>query len=248
MTGFSAVFLRELRSASVTLASWTTLAVGCFLLSVVFLLLVLVTEGPVTLQPVMGLASWILLIVVPAIAMRSFSDERRQGTWEILRTAPISSAAIVLGKFAATFCQLLLLCLPILVLGGVLECYGRPDWGEIGCGILGLLLAGSCWLALGMLASTATDSQLVSYLLAVFCSLALVLLTRLLPTVVPVDWAPTLFAIDPTRRTDDFAIGLLDTANVVYFVVATLGMLWITTLAAGRRMGGITPARTARTP
>ena len=56
MTGFSAVFFRELRSATVTLASWTALAVGTVLLSIFFMLLVMVSEGPVTLQPVMGIA------------------------------------------------------------------------------------------------------------------------------------------------------------------------------------------------
>ena len=237
MSGFRAVFLREIRSAGVTLASWTTLGIGTFLLSVVFLLLVLIPGGPVTLQPVMGVAAWILLLVVPAMAMRSFSEERRQGTWEILQSAPVATIWIVLGKFLAILAQLMLLGLPIILLGLILELYGRPDWGEIGCGLLGLLLAGSCWLALGMLASTASDSQLVSYLLGLFCSLAVVLLTRLLPSVVPLDWAGTLFAIDPTRRTDDFAIGLLDTGNLVYFLVITVGLLWLTALAAARRPG-----------
>ena len=164
MMGFGAVYLREIRSAAGTLASWTTLAVAGFLVSLVFIVMVLVPSGPVTLQPVMGVSAWILLLVAPAMAMRSFSDERRQGTWEILQTAPINALGIVLGKFAANLCQLVLLGVPIVILGLILEIYGRPDWGEIGCGLLGLFLAGSCWLALGMLASTASESQLVSYL------------------------------------------------------------------------------------
>lgn len=237
MTGFSAILLRELRTASTTLAAWTTLAVATFLLSVVFMVLVLVPSGPVTLQPVMGVAAWILLLVAPAMAMRSFSDERRQGTWEILQSAPIRVPGVVLGKFAGSVIQLLLLGVPIILLGLILELFGRPDWGEIGCGLLGLLLAGGCWLALGMLASTASDSQLVAYLLALFSSLALVLLTRLLPSVVPADWAPVLFALDPTRRTNDFALGLLETSNVAYFVLVTCGLLWCTTLSASRRPG-----------
>jgi ABC-2 type transport system permease protein len=237
MTGFGAVYLREIRSAAGTLASWTTLAVAGFLVSLVFIVMVLVPSGPVTLQPVMGVSAWILLLVAPAMAMRSFSDERRQGTWEILQTAPINELGIVLGKFAANLCQLVLLGVPIVILGLILEIYGRPDWGEIGCGLLGLFLAGSCWLALGMLASTASESQLVSYLLALFSSLALVLLTRLLPSLVPADWAPMLFSIDPTRRTNDFALGLLDTSNVTYFLLITIGLLWLTTLSASRRPG-----------
>ena len=169
--------------------------------------------------------------------MRSFSEERRQGTWEILQSAPIGPWSIVMGKFFGTLVQLILLGLPILLFGLVLEIHGRPDWGEIACGLLGLLLVGCGWLALGMLASTLSDSQLVSYLLSLFASFAIVLCARILPTVVPEEWAGLLFAIDPTRRSSDFAIGLLDTSNVVYFVVVTIGLLWLTMLSASRRPG-----------
>ena len=237
MTGFRAVFLREISSGLATLASWTTLAIGAFLLALVFILLVLIPSGPVTLQPVISTASWILILVVPAFAMRSFSEERRQGTWEILQSAPVSALSIVLGKFFGTLVQLILLGVMIVLFGLVLEIHGRPDWGEIGCGLLGLLLVGCGWLALGMLASTLTDSQLVSYLLALFASLAIVLCARMLPSVLPEEWGALLFAIDPTRRSRDFAIGLLDTGNVAYFVLATVGLLWLTMLSASRRPG-----------
>lgn len=234
MSGFGAVFLREVRSSWVTTASWTTLAVGAMLLSIVFIFLAFVPEGVATLQPVMGLAAWMLLLVAPAIAMRSFSEERGSGTMEILQSAPISAFEIVAGKFLAAMLQLLALGGVIVLLGGVLELYARPDWGELASGLLGLLVAGAFWIALGMLASSLTDSQLVSYLLALVAALGLVLTTRLLPNVLPADWAALFFALDPTRRTDDFAIGLLDTGNLAYFIIATAALLWITTMRLAR--------------
>ena len=162
MNGFLAIFQRELRATFFTSAGWMSLAIGSFLLGIVFMLLVFMPEGPATLQPVLKLATWVLMLVAPAFSMRAFSEERRQGTWELLQASPHGVGTIVLGKFTAMLFQLILLGVPILVFGAILEAFGRPDWGEIGCGLLGLLLAGSAWLALGMLASTLTESQLVS--------------------------------------------------------------------------------------
>lgn len=237
MTGFRAIFSRELRAAFFTASGWTVLAIGTFLSGMVFILLSLVPGGPATVQPVLKISAWILLLVVPALSMRSFSDERRQGTWEILQAAPVTPTTVVLGKFLALLCQLLLLGLPVVVFGAILELYGRPDWGEIACGLLGLFLGGALWLALGMLASTLTESQLVAYLLALFTSLLVVLGSRLLPGLVGSGQADFFFALDPTRRIEDFAIGLFDTSNLVYFLVATGGLLWLTRLMADWRPG-----------
>ncbi len=237
MNGFRAIFFREIRAAFFTPSGWTVLAIGAFLSGLVFTLLSLVPGGPATVQPVLKVSAWILLLVVPALSMKSFSDERRQGTWEILQAAPITPMTVILGKYMALVCQLLMLGLPILLFGVILEIHGRPDWGEIACGLLGLLLGGALWLALGMLASTLTESQLVAYLLALFTSLLVVLGSRLLPGLVGSAQADLFFAIDPTRRIEDFAIGLFDTSNLVFFIVSTAGLLWLTRLMADWRPG-----------
>ena len=237
MSGFRAIFFREIRAAFFTPSGWTVLAIGTFLSGLVFSLLSLIPGGPATVQPVLKISAWILLLVVPALSMKSFSDERRQGTWEILQAAPITPTTVVLGKFLALVCQLLLLGIPVVLFGAILELHGRPDWGEIACGLLGLLLGGALWLALGMLASTLTESQLVAYLLALFTSLLVVLGSRLLPGVVGSAQADLFFALDPTRRIEDFAIGLFDTSNLVYFLVTIAGLLWLTRLMADWRPG-----------
>ncbi|MEC8560666.1 MAG: ABC transporter permease [Planctomycetota bacterium] len=239
MNGLLGIFLKELRTTFFTAAGWVTLAIGSLLLAIIFITLCLLPGGPATLQPLLKLAAWVLMLVAPAFAMRAFSEERRQGTWELLLSSPSGLGTVVVGKFLALLVQLGLLGIPIVACGLVLEFYSRPDWGEIGCGLLGLLLAGSAWLALGMLASTLTESQLVSYLLALFTSLVVVLCARMIPGLVDPAWSTLLFGLDPTRRADDFAIGLLDTANVVYFLAVIVGLLLLTRLgssgfAAGR--------------
>jgi ABC-2 type transport system permease protein len=112
-----------------------------------------------------------------------------------------------------------------------LEAYGRPDYGELACGYLGVILAGSAYLASGVLASTLTSSQVVAYLVTVFFWLILLLATSLLPQVELLPavwrdaWSGALFALDPNPRLRDFAIGLVDTADVVYFGSVTILLL-----------------------
>jgi ABC-2 type transport system permease protein len=184
-----------------------------------------------TLRPVFAFSMVVFVLVCPALTMKMISEELRLGTIETLFTCPITETQIVLGKFAAALAFLSLLLVPTAVFVAALEIYGRPDYGELLCGYLGVILAASLFLASGMLASALTANQVVAYLITVFFWLLVILLTRGLPQsdLLPVAWrdaaAGLLAAIDPDRRMRDFSIGLVDTANVVYFVSATAVLL-----------------------
>ena len=146
-------------------------------------------------------------------------------------TAPVRSGAIITGKFLAALGFLIVLLAPTLLFVVALEVYGRPDYGELACGYFGVILAGSAYLASGVLASTLTSSQVVAYLVTVFFWLILLLLTSLLPQVQLLPavwrdaWSDVLFALDPSARLRGFAIGLIDTADVVYFCSLTILLL-----------------------
>jgi ABC-2 type transport system permease protein len=163
--------------------------------------------------------------------MRVISEELRLGTLEVLLTCPVRSTEVIVGKFAAALGFLVLLLAPTLLYVVALEVYGRPDYGELACGYLGVILAGSAFLASGVLASTLTASQVVAYLVTVLFWLLLLLTTSLLPHVelLPAAWrdawSGALFGLDPTLRLRGFAIGLVDTADVVYFCGLTILLL-----------------------
>jgi ABC-2 type transport system permease protein len=198
---------------------------------------------PASLRVLFSGAVWVLLLVAPAVTMRSVSEELRLGTFESLMTSPISAFEIVLGKFLGALGYLCAALLPTVLYVIAFERYGQPDYGELACGYLGMLLAGSAFLASGVLASTLTPSQVLAYLLTMFFWLLLLVGTKGLPLLsqylgtaaAQSDSAASaeraaqfidrsmsaLFALDPHRRLDDFSIGLLDTGNVVYFVVLT---------------------------
>ena len=121
--------------------------------------------------------------------------------------------------------------MPTLICVAALEAHGRPDYGELACGYLGVILAGSAYLASGVLASTLTASQVVAYLVTVFFWLILLLITSLLPQaeLLPAAWrdawSGALFGLDPNLRLRGFAIGLVDTADIVYFCSLTVLLL-----------------------
>ena len=174
-----------------------------------------------SMRPVFDIGIWVLLFVGPAITMRAISDEVRMGTYEMLMTSPLSEFELILGKFIAAVIFMAIMLVPTIGYVIALELHGRPDYGELICGYLGLSLAGTAYLASGILASAVAGSQVVAFLAALFFWLLLSIGTKLLPPYAGEQWAGLVVALDPDLRLRDFAIGLIDTANVAYFLALT---------------------------
>lgn len=129
-------------------------------------------SGFAELTPFFLLAPWILIFLVPAVTMRSFSDEKKQGTLELLLTKPLSHLQIVLGKY---FAALLLICLALLptliyivALDNLKMSADTLDYGGIVGSYLGLFFLVAAYAALGLFASTLSDNQIVAFIGAVF--------------------------------------------------------------------------------
>jgi ABC-2 type transport system permease protein len=227
-----AIASRELRAYFFSPSGYIIMALFGLITGLWFYFSAFVTGGTATLRSVFGIGTWLLALLGPAITMRLFAEEYRMGTFEALMTCPVREIEVVMGKFLGALGLLAAVLLPTLVFVAALEAYGRPDYGEVLCGYLGLLLAGCLYLSSGMLASTLTSSQPVAFLVTMFFWLAVGLAASLLPAHVGEGAASLLYAADPQRRLSDFTIGLVDTSNVVYFVslsafflAATVGSL-----------------------
>jgi ABC-2 type transport system permease protein len=240
MSALGAILRRELLATFATPIGYVTIALVATLLGAVFVITTLRTGEPATLRAVLLAAAWTLLAASPAIAMRSFAEEFRQGTWETLLAAPIRPWQAVVAKFlAGTLLLALMIGGPVLACGLTLELYADPDWGEILCGAVGLLLAGAAFLAIGILASSLTSNQLVAFLLPVFFLFAIALGGRALAASLPAEWAGLAFGLDPLKRVEDFVLGLVDTANIVYFLSLTAAALAVASMSFGSvRQGG----------
>jgi ABC-2 type transport system permease protein len=179
-----------------------------------------------TMRAVFGTGTWLLLFIGPAITMRMVSEESRSGTMEMLMTSPSREVEIILGKFAAAVAFLTVMLVPTLAFVAALELHGRPDYGELACGYAGLVLAGSAYVASGLFCSTLTSSQAVAFLLALFFWLALGVGTKFAAQQAADPWNRLAVLLDPDLRLRDFVIGLIDTANVAYFLAFTAVFLF----------------------
>jgi ABC-2 type transport system permease protein len=176
MTGMSAVFRRELLSLWVTPLAWVLcvafllLQGGSFYLTVSHFSMIpetAVDVGP--LQAYFGQSLFLpmtVVLVCPALTMRLFAEERRSGTIEPLLTAPVTPAAVVLGKYAATLVTYVAMWAPTLLYVVILRDSGEIDWRIVASSYLGVTLLGAAYLAVGTLMSTLTKSQLIALMLS----------------------------------------------------------------------------------
>jgi len=212
---------RELRAYFLSPGGYMIAALFLLITGGVFFFQSFASGRLASLSSVLGMGTWLLTFIAPAVTMRLLAEEFRLGTFEVLMTAPVRAWQIIAGKFAGALGFVVAMLVPTVVFVVALEMYGRPDYGEVACGYLGLLLAASAYLASGLFASTLTNSQPVAFLLALFFWLTIGLSAKLLPGYLPEQWGRVAFAIDPDLRMSDFTIGLIDTSNIVYFVSIT---------------------------
>jgi ABC-2 type transport system permease protein len=221
MSSTLAIAGRELRAYFLSPGGYIIIALFLLVSGAVFFFVSFASGEIASLRSVFGMGTWMLTFIAPAVTMRLISEELRLGTIEMLMTSPVREAEVVLGKFLGAMGLLVLMLAPTLLYVAALEVYGRPDYGELMVGYLGLLLAGAAYMASGLLASTFTSSQPVAFLLTLFFWLTLGLGTKLLPMHMggmEERWATIVFAMDPDARLRDFTIGLIDTSNIVYFL------------------------------
>ena len=186
-------------------------------------------RGQADLNPFFTFIPWVFLLLVPAITMRLWAEERRLGTIELLLTLPITQAQAVLGKFLAAwaFCAIaLLLTLPFVVTVNLL---GRPDNGVIASGYVGALLVAGAFLSVGSALSALTKNQVIAFVLAVavcfvFAVASYPVVTDFLSRNTPVlaEIARRIAVID---RFQDFTRGVVSLRDVIFF--ATFIGFWL---------------------
>ena len=179
------------------------------------------------IAPLLHNLSVVLVILVPVITMRSFAEEKKGGTYELLLTSPLSITEIVLGKFFAAFAFVAIMVGLTGVYPLILSLYGNPEVGVIAGGFLGLLLLGTAFVAVGLLTSSFTENQIIA---AVSCLVALLLLYV-------ISWpaenagetvGALLKYISVTEHFGEMVKGLIDTRDLVYFGSVIVLALFLT--------------------
>ncbi len=129
-------------------------------------------SGFADLSPFLQIAPWILLFIIPAVTMRSFSEEKKQGTLEVLLTKPIQLWQLVLGKYLGALSLILIAFVPSILYIITIHQLGNPignlDMGVIAGSYCALILLAAAYTAMGILSSAVTNNQIVAFLLALF--------------------------------------------------------------------------------
>lgn len=169
------------------------------------------------LRPLLLNTSVILLFVLPMLTMRSFSEEKRSGTFELLLTTPLTDWQIVFGKFLGAMALYALMLAISLLDIALLFWYGNPEWKPIATGYLGLLLMGGCFIALGLFISSLTKNQIVASVITFSAFLMLWVINWIGESAGPVT-RQILSALSITEHFEDFVKGVLDTRHVIYYL------------------------------
>ena len=180
------------------------------------------------------LAPWILIFLVPAVTMRSFSDEKKQGTLELLVTKPISYFQIVLGKYFGALLLILLALLPTLIYVYTVSELGNPegnlDMGSILGSYFGLLFLVAAYTAIGVFASALSDNQIVAFIIAVFICFFFYFGFEGISNYSALNSIVYLENLGMAAHYNSMSRGVIDTRDLVYFISIALAFLIVTKL------------------
>ncbi len=177
-------------------------------------------------RPFFGVVSIVMLIMLPMLTMRSFSEEKKSGTIELLLTYPVKDIELVLGKFAGCmgiFAIMLSLSLPCLLL---VAFFGDPEWGVIVSGYGGLLFMGGAFISLGLFMSSLTENQIIAAVLS-FSSLMVLYMIGSSAGFVGEKMGMVLEYISILSHFETFARGVLDTSDITYYTLFAVFFLFL---------------------
>ncbi|MFT7298248.1 MAG: ABC-2 type transport system permease protein [Sphingobacteriales bacterium] len=196
--------------------------------------------GYATLDGLFDMAPWVFMFLVPAVTMRSFSEEKKQGTIELLATRPLSDIQIILGKYFANLTLVLFALIPTLVY--YFSIYqlglepGNIDSGGVLGSYIGLFLLGAAFVAIGIFSSSITENQIVAFTLAVFISFFCFMGFEYISSLTllgSVDYLIQWLGIN--AHYESISRGVLDTRDVIYFVGLVSLFLAFTRTVLGSR-------------
>jgi gliding motility-associated transport system permease protein len=178
-------------------------------------------------KPFFGDIAIVLLFMLPLLTMRSYAEEKKMGTIELLFTYPISDQAALAGKFAASVFTLLIMLVGTLLPLILLETFAHLDWGLIVCGYIGILLLGASFIALGIFTSSLTENQIIAAVLSFGVFLLLWVIGWAKSFAGP-PLGPILEHLSIVVHLDGLVKGLIDSRDLVFYLVFIFFWLFVT--------------------
>jgi len=169
------------------------------------------------IRPLMQNVTVLVLFVMPMITMRTYSEEKRSGTIELLLTSPLTDLQIVLGKFLGAMALYGVMLAVTLIHVAILFIYGNPEWKPIATAYLGLLLLGGSFISLGLFISSLTKNQIVAAMMTFAVFLFLWIITWIGQVSGPTVSGITTY-LSIIDHGEDFWKGVIDTTHLIYYL------------------------------
>ncbi|MCK9423025.1 MAG: gliding motility-associated ABC transporter permease subunit GldF [Bacteroidales bacterium] len=197
-------------------------------------------NGFANLDGLFILAPFVFLFLIPAITMRSFADEKKSGTIELLMTQPLTDTQVILAKYFAGVALVVFSLIPTLVYYFSVYRMGLPpgnlDSGAIWGSYTGLFFLGGGFVAIGIFASSLTDNQIVSFILAVFISFFVYMGFEFIYTFIISGKAGLIIeSLGLNAHYSSMSRGVIDTRDVIYFISVIVLFLLLTKLSLESR-------------
>lgn len=197
-------------------------------------------SGFSNLSPLFTIAPWVFLFLVPAITMRSFAEEKKAGTLDLLLTRPLSNLHIILGKYFASVTLILLALIPVLIYYISVIKLGNPagniDHGAFWGSFIGLLFLAASYASIGILSSVLTDNIIVSFLIAVFISFIAFSGFNYIGNLFPFGGTGNLLQnLGIEAHYMSISRGVIDSRDLIYFVSVSSIFIALTNLKLSSR-------------
>ncbi len=239
----TAIYKKELRSALYSVTGCLFVSVNLLVIGLYFLADNLLGMYN-SLNALMSSVDFILIIMVPILTMRILSEERRLKTDQLLLTSPVSIGSIVLGKYLSMLTFFMIPTLVACALPPIMSCFGEVDYAGSYISILGYFLFGSACIAVGVFISSLTESQVIAAVL----SFIILFLTFLMNGIVNIlsrggeNASRILEIFDFASRLEGLMNGVVNIADVVYFLSVTVLLLFLTYQSIQRRRFSVSRA------
>ena len=194
----------------------------------VFFLQSFFASDTASLRSLFGIVPMVFIIVMPAITMRSWAEEKKLGTVEVLLTLPFRESTLVLGKFLAAVLLLAIMIALTLPLPLLLARFGDFDWGEVAGQYIGVLLLGCAGISVGLFVSSLATNQVSSFLVSLFVLLVFTLISQVnLVFSLPILLARVFNYLALGAHFNNFQKGLVDTRDLLYYLLVCALFLYL---------------------
>lgn len=229
-----AIYKKELKSYFRSPIGYVFVGIFMLVLGIVFVI-ANITQKSANFAATLTTMSMFFVFLVPLLTMRSFAEERKSKSDQLLLTAPVKITAIVMGKFLASLTVLLFTLLVSLLFPLILLIFGSPVIGEIFTVYFGFLLMGAASMAIGILISALTESQVVAAVATFGVFFVLLMASNALSFLGGGIIPTALSALSLFTRLTEFSSGVLGLSPIIYYLSITALCIFLTVCTVERR-------------